>query len=119
VLLATVDFSRMVLVSNAVAHSARAGVRYAAGHGSDRIGTGSTGPSGPSDDPSEVITVVKNFAAAAPINPAKLTVRVTYPDGSNTPGCRVAVKVVYAYDPLTVLPLSVNLGSFSEGIITY
>src|SRR3954452_23863802 len=82
VLLATVDFSRMVLVSNAVAHSARAGVRYAAGHGSDRIGTGSTGPSGPSDDPTEVITVVKNFAAAAPINPAKFTVRVTYPDGS-------------------------------------
>jgi Flp pilus assembly protein TadG len=119
VLLATVEFSRMVLVANAVANSARAGVRYAVTHGSDRIGTGSTGPSGPGNDPAQVITVAKNFAAAAPVDPAKLTVNVTYPDASNAAGSRVDVKVVYAYDPFTVLPLSVNLGSTSEGVITY
>ncbi len=117
--LATFEFSRMVLVANAVANSARAGVRYAVTHGSDRTGAGSTGPSGPRGNPTEVVTVVKNFASAAPVDPAKLTVTVSYPDAKNTPGSRVDVRVVYAYDPFTAQSLSVNLGSTSEGVITY
>ena len=119
VVLAAIELSRMALVANAVANSARAGVRYAVTHGSDRTGTGSTGPSGPGNNPTQVVRVVKGFAGAAPISQANLTVTVTYPDASNTPGSRVDVKVVYAYDPLTALPLSVNLGSTSEGVITY
>jgi Flp pilus assembly protein TadG len=119
VLFSVFEFSRMVLVANSVANAARAGARYAITHGRDRTGSGFTGPSGPSANPAQVLKIVQNFAGTAPLNQANLTVTVSYPDASNKAGSRVDVKVVYAYDPFTVLPLHVNLGSFSEGVITY
>ncbi len=119
VLLASFEFARMALVSTAVANSARAGVRYAITHGADRSGSGSTGPSGPSSDPAEVVTVVKNFASAGALDASRLSVSVTYPDGRNTARSRVNVTVVYPYNPLTALPVAVRLGSTSEGVIAY
>jgi Flp pilus assembly protein TadG len=121
VVFATIEFNRMVLVYTDIANAARAGSRYAIVHGSSRTGSGTDGPSGPSNNPSEVLTVIRNYAAAAPINAANLTVNVTYPDSSNAPGKRVRVSVVYRYDPFAwaSLPLGVNLGSVSQGIIEY
>lgn len=119
ILLASFEFARMVLVANAVANAARAGVRYAITHGSDRTGSGSTGPSGPSSNPTQVVTVVKNFAAAGPLDISKLNVSVDYPDAANAPRNRVNVTVTYPYDPFTVLPLSITLGSTDQGVITY
>jgi Flp pilus assembly protein TadG len=119
VLLASVEFGRMVLVSNAVANAARAGVRYAITHGSDRTGSGSTGPSGPSSNPTQVVTVVKNFAAAGALDISKLNISVDYPDAANSARSRVNVTVIYPYDPFTVLPLHINLGTTSQGVIAY
>jgi Flp pilus assembly protein TadG len=119
ILLASVEFGRMVLVSNAVANAARAGVRYAITHGSDRTGSGSTGPSGPSSNPDQVVTVVKNFAAAGMLDVSKLNITVAYPDAANSARSRVNVTVIYPYDPFTVLPLHVNLGTTSQGVIAY
>ena len=119
VLLASVEFGRMVLVSNAVANAARAGVRYAITHGSDRTGSGSTGPSGPSSNPTEIVTVVKNFASAGALDISKLDITVDYPDSSNSARNRVNVTVIYPYDPFSVLPLHINLGTTSQGVITY
>ncbi|MFN7998307.1 MAG: TadE/TadG family type IV pilus assembly protein [Bryobacteraceae bacterium] len=108
ILFASIEFGRMLLVYTSVANSARVGCRYAITHGSDNPA-----------NIAAIQTVVKNFAASAPLNTANLTITVTYPDAATTPGSRVDVKVVYPYDPFTILPLNVNLGSVSEGIITF
>lgn len=108
VLLASLEFGRMLLVYTTVANAARAGCRYAITHGSDNAAT-----------VAQIKAVVTNFAGAAPLSSANLTVEVTYPDTTTTPGSRVDVKAVYSYDPFTILPLSVPLGTISEGVITY
>jgi Flp pilus assembly protein TadG len=121
IILGIVEISRMVLISNAVANAARAGLRYAVVHGSFR-----TAPTGPADDPPSVVTVVKNFAAAAPLDNSLLvgstTVKVRYLDLSNTPGSRVEVTVVYPYDPfMTYFPWggTIRLGSISRGVVVF
>ena len=123
VVLATIEFNRMILVYTAVANAARAGARYAVVHGSSRsTGTGVDNASGPSStNTTQVKTVVKNYANSGTINPTNLVINVTYPDGSNDPGSRVRVAVTYPYDFIAwlSLPLSVNLGSQSQGIIEF
>jgi hypothetical protein len=119
-LFAAVELGRMALVYNAVANAARAGLRYAIVHGSTRTGSGLDGPSGPGSNPPEVVTVVDNFAGTGALSLSRLQVTVSYPDGLNNPGQRVDVQVVYPYDPLTTyFPLSVRLGSVSEGVIAF
>ena len=119
-LMSVIEVSRLVLVCATIANTARAGVRYACVHGSSRTGTGATGPSGPSSSPPQVLTVVKNFAAAGPLNQNILLITVTYPGGSNAPGQIVTVKVVYPYDAwITYFPMSPRLGSMSQGVITF
>jgi Flp pilus assembly protein TadG len=118
VIFAVIEMERMLLVYTTVANSARAGVRYAIVHGHDRTGSGANGPSTPTDY-SNVVNVVKNLAGVGALDTGKLTVTVNYIDGSNAPGSRISVKAVYPYDPFTALPLSVNLGSLSEGVITF
>jgi Flp pilus assembly protein TadG len=118
VIFAAIELDRMVFVYTCLADSAKAGIRYAIVHGNDRTGTGANGPSGPGADPIQVVTAVKNYARLM-IKPSALTVSVTYLDSKNTPGSRVKVLVQYAYDPYTVLPLNVNLGATSQGIITF
>ena len=112
---------RMILVYTTVANSARAGARYAIVHGSSRgAGSGSTNASGPSSNPAQVLTVVKDFASAGMLTTSKLVITVAYPGSSNAPGQLVNVTVSYPYDPLTTwLPLRVNLGSTTQGIIAF
>ena len=115
VVFAGIEFDRMVLVYTAVAHSARAGVRYAIVHGSDRTGAGDAA-SGPLDQ-SAVIAKVQQFATGF-LNTAVLNVVVQYP-GNNKPGSVVKVTVTYPYDPIVALPLKVNITSSTQGIIVF
>lgn len=126
ILLSVVEMSRMILVYTTMAHSARAGVRYAEVHGGERSGTGATGPSGPASGTSctcpEVVNVVKAYAAAGLLNTANLTTTVTYPDATNIAGSHVTVTVQYTYDPLVAYfspSLSKSLASTSQGVITF
>jgi Flp pilus assembly protein TadG len=121
VVLATIEFNRMILVYTAVANAARAGARYAVVHGNSRTGSGVDGPSGAGNNPTQVVNVVKTFANAGMMNTTALVINVTYPDGTNAPGSRVRVAVTYPYDFIAwlSLPISVNLGSQSQGIIEF
>ena len=120
-LLFVVETGRMLLVYTTVANAARAGVRYAIVHGSTRS-TGSTldNASGPGANPTQVVTVVKNFASAGLLTTSLLVINVTYPGGSNAPGQYVTVSVVYPYDPfITYFSKTLRLGSATQGIIVF
>ena len=120
VLLSVVEMSRMMLTYTTVANSARAAARYAVVHGASRTGTGTNGPSGPGANPTEVLLVATNFAKAGLLQPASLTVNVTYPAGTNVVGSAVEVAVSYAYTPFVgLLPLSVSLSNTSRGVIVF
>ena len=129
-----IDFGRMLLVYNAVANAARAGVRYAMVNGNGQY----TRPGlGPADNPPEVVAVIKNFVSSGMLRTSSFAtsctpsgdsrICVTYPGGTfncsgalNAPGCPVDVTVVYRYDLLlNYFPLNVRLGSRSRGVITY
>jgi Flp pilus assembly protein TadG len=105
-----VDMCRMVLVYSTVANGARIGVRYAIVHGTNS----------PTTD-TNVKDVVKGYLRAGTVNTANADVNVVYPDsGCTDPGCRVTVTVSYPYDLLSsYFPLSVRLGSTSQGVITF
>jgi Flp pilus assembly protein TadG len=113
-----IELDRMLFVYTCLSDAAKAGARYAITHGNNRGGSGVNGPSGPGADPPQVVTAVTNYARLM-INPAALTVTVSYPDASNTTGSRVNVLVQYAYDPYTLLPLKVTLSATSQGVITF
>jgi Flp pilus assembly protein TadG len=119
VVLAAFEFGRMIIVYTTVANAARVGVRYAIVHGSTSTGSGANGPSGPAANPQNVVDVVKDYAGAGLLNLNALTVAVSYPDASNAPGKRVTVRVVYSYDPWTLLPLNTPLGTTTQGVITF
>lgn len=119
-LLSIVELSRMALVYTTVANSARAGARYSIVHGGTRTGSGVDGPSGPGQNPPEVVAVIRNFASGGLLNTGNLIITVNYPGASNAPGQPVSVTVVYPYDPLTsYFPLRVRLGSVSQGVIAF
>ena len=120
IMLTIFEFGRMVLVYTTIASAARAGVRYASVHGSTRTGSGATGPSGPSSNPAQVLTVVRNFASAGLLKTSNLIISVTYPGGSNNPGKTVVVSVVYPYDAfVTYFSLKPRLGTATQGVIAY
>lgn len=118
VLLALIEFGRMVLVSTSVANSARAGIRYAIVHGATRTGSGVDGPSGPGAI-TNITANIKNYASAGLLSTSRLDININYLDGNNVPGSRIQVTVRYPYDPLTLLPLGVNLGSTATGVIAF
>jgi Flp pilus assembly protein TadG len=120
-LLFVVEVARMVLVYTTVANAARAGLRYAMVHGSTRaVGSTVDSASGPSSNPAQVITVVKNFASAGLLTTSLLVINVTYPDASNAPGQPVNITVVYPYDPLTTyFSKTLRLGSAAQGVIVF
>jgi Flp pilus assembly protein TadG len=119
-LLSIVEISRMALVYTTVANAARAGSRYSIVHGGTRTGSGVDGPSGPAQNPAQVLTVIKNFASAGLLTTGNLIITVDYPGASNAPGQQVSVSVIYPYDPLTTyFPLRVRLGSVSRGVIAF
>lgn len=118
-LLSVVEMARMVLVFTTIANSARAAARYAIVHGASRTGSGTNGPSGPGNNPAEVVQVVKNFASTGALDTTRLTIVVTY-IGGNAVGGSVNVAVSYPYDPLIgYLPLAVPLSSASRGVIVF
>ena len=120
-LLFVVEIGRMLLVYTTVANAARAGVRYATVHGSTRT-AGSTVDSaaGPGAAPTQVVTVVKNFASCGLLTTSLLVVHATYPGASNAPGQLVTVTVVYPYNPLTTyFSKTLRLGSSSQGVIVF
>jgi len=119
-LLSVVEISRMALVYTTVANAARAGSRYSIVHGGTRTGSGVDGPSGPAQNPAQVLTVVRNFASAGLLTTSNLIITVDYPGASNAPGQQVSCSVIYPYDPLTTyFPLRVRLGSVSRGVIAF
>ena len=118
VLLSVVEFGRMVLVSTAVANSARTAVRYAIVHGATRTGSGIDGPSGPGSV-AQIENNIRYYAGAGLMTTSRLVLAVSYPDGNNGTGSRVRVTVTYPYDPFTFLPLGVNLSTTAEGIICF
>jgi len=108
ILLTMFELDRMVLVSTAIADSARAGVRYAIVHGSNNSTT-----------VGKIQNVVKGFASSGVLDPTRLTITSTYVN-TMAPGTKVDVTVKYVYDPFTrYFPLGFTLGSTSEGVITY
>jgi Flp pilus assembly protein TadG len=120
-LLFVVEIGRVLLVYTTVANAARAGVRYAIVHGNTRsAGATVDNASGPGNDPTQVVTVVKNFASGGLLTTSRLVVHVTYPGGSNAPGQYVNITVVYPYDPLTTyFSHTFRLGSATQGIIVF
>jgi len=119
-LLSVVEISRMALVYTTVANAARAGARYSIVLGGMRTGSGADGPSGPAQNPVQVVTVIKNFASGGLLTTSNLIITVDYPGASNAPGQQVSVTVIYPYDPLTTyFPLRVRLGSVSQGVIAF
>jgi Flp pilus assembly protein TadG len=119
-----IECGRLMLTYTTLAHAARAGTRYAIVHGSYRTGSGLDGPSGPGNT-GNVTTVVKNIATAAGLSLANLQVIDTvanpmYPDGTNDIAALVKVRVTYSFSSIvSIVPLSVTLGSTSEGRICY
>jgi Flp pilus assembly protein TadG len=114
-LLAVIEFGRLVLVYTTVCNAARIGVRYAMVHGSDNVVT-----------TAQIQTVVNNFLSAAAIDTSSATVTPSYPgylscgSGSKLPGCPVKVTVSYPYQTmLSYFPISVTLSSQSQGVITF
>jgi Flp pilus assembly protein TadG len=116
-----VELGRMLLVYTTLADAACEGVRYAVVHGSTRAtGSASDDASGPSSNPAQVLTVVKDFAGAGALSTSLLVINVTYPGASNAPGQLVNITVVYPYDPFTsYFPKTLRLGSASEGVILF
>jgi Flp pilus assembly protein TadG len=112
VIFGSIELDRMVFVYTCLADAAKAGARYAIVQGSDRSGVDVTAAT-------NLVTARVKYYSSLLMDPSKLTVQVTYPDGSNDTGDHVKVVVQYAYDPWTVLPLNVTLSATSQGIITF
>ena len=110
VIFASFEFGRMLLVYSSIANAAHVACRYAITHG------GSNSQAATLD---EIRTVAKNFAGTAPLNIANLRITVSPTPPLGAPGSTVSVTVTYPYDPFTILPLTVTLGSTSQGVITF
>jgi Flp pilus assembly protein TadG len=126
VLFGIVEASRLMSAYTTLSDAARAGTRYAIVHGSYRTGGGVDGPSGPGNT-GNVADKVKAITTAAGFPVGDVTVLDTdeepmYPDGNNNIGARVRVRVSFTYNSIVlpfVAPLSIPLGSVSEGRICY
>ena len=121
-MLAAVEFGRMVLIYNNVANAARVGVRYAITHGSTRTGAAGA-PDGPATA-AQIQAVVIDYAKSGLVDINRLIITVAWPGLGNTndPGFPVSVTVTYRYDPLVgafAIPLNVNMGTTTKGIITF
>ena len=126
ILLAGIEFNRMLMVYTNIADSSKAGMRYAIVHGSARSSEVAS-----AGDPSLVVNRVKYYlqaidqSASDSVCDGSSTVRlhicVTYLDsGSNVAGNRVEVLVDYRYDPWIGFPFPrVPLRSVSRGVITW
>jgi|RhiMethySRZTD1v2_1073278.scaffolds.fasta_scaffold260147_5 Flp pilus assembly protein TadG len=105
-----IEIDRMILVYASLANAASEGVRFAAVQ---------TAP-----DEAAVRAKVKSFASG--MNVTRITVTTTYSAGDNgqaagTPGSKVSVLAVYAYDRWISLfiPSGLNFTARGAGIVTY
>jgi Flp pilus assembly protein TadG len=128
--LAVVEFSRIMMVYTTLADAARLGARYAVTHGTV---PGNSVPTA-GDIQSGVNAVVEKFLAPATVNINSANIATTFPGsatspssatlpcppGATTPGCPVQVTVSYPYNLLvSSLPVNVTLSTTSEGVITW
>jgi Flp pilus assembly protein TadG len=115
-LFTSIEFDRMAFVYVNIADAAKAGVRYAIVHGSDRTGSGLDGPSSGSDY-TNLTKLIKYYTTG--MDTSAVTVTATYtPD--NNPGSTVNIKVTYPYTPLTGFPFpAVTLSAMAQGKITF
>jgi Flp pilus assembly protein TadG len=111
VLLAALEFDRMLLVYSSLCNATKMGVRYAIVHGNDSSSVASV---------SDVQNQVKTYLAGMDTTSTHLTVNVSFPSGQDA-GNVVTVTAQYTYDPWVIrLPVSgVRLSSRSQGIITW
>jgi Flp pilus assembly protein TadG len=116
VLFGLIEIGRVFFTYTTIVTAARAAARYAVVNGAT-----SSSPSGPANDPPNVVTVVTNLTTIGGLVTANIqTPMVTYPDGTNTIGSRVKVTVAYPYTSLvSVMPLNVTLTSTTEATICY
>jgi Flp pilus assembly protein TadG len=116
-----IEAVRALFVYTNLADAAKAGVRYAITHGSDRAaGSGEDGAS-TAGDYHLVTDRIKGYASGFDLS--QLNITVTYEGNDNTPGRYVDVLVQYTYSPLTALPLfqmsGFKISASSRGIITF
>ena len=121
-LLSVVEMGRMLLVYTTIANAARAGARYAIVQVESELEAASTDRAARPAPARKWTESYKNFASAGLVTTSNLTITVAYPDGTNTAGSRVTVKVMYPYDPLIRFfssMLGTTMGTVSEGVITF
>ncbi|MBI4320036.1 MAG: pilus assembly protein [Chloroflexi bacterium] len=107
-LFGVVDLGQALWQYDTLAHAAREGSRYAALHGRNGIpstGPGSSSFTAPNND-TNVTGVV--LSRAVGLDPSRLVVRSTWPDGDNLKGSRVLVEVEYVFRPFTSSILGVG-----------
>jgi Flp pilus assembly protein TadG len=111
ILLAALEFDRMLLAYTSLCNSTKAAVRYAIVHGNDSSQVAST---------TDIQNQVKTYLAGMDTTGTRLTVNVSFPSGQDA-GNPVVVTAQYSYDPWVIpLPLNgVRLSAKSQGIITW
>ena len=111
VMLAALEFDRMLLAYTSLCNATKMGVRYAIVHGNDSSSVASV---------TDVQNQVKAYLAGMDKSDTHLTISVSFPSGQDA-GNPVTVTAQYTYDPWVVrLPLSgVRLSSRSQGVITW
>ena len=123
VIVAAIEFDRLLMVYTNLSHAAGVGARYAIVHGSTRTATGD--PASGRGNETNVINVVKGWAGLGSMNPTNVSVVVSYPassaptDPGNSPGSPVSVTVSYPYDSFTFVPIRVTLRATSRGMIVF
>jgi Flp pilus assembly protein TadG len=103
--LGTLDLGLAVFRNHTVAEASRQGARIASVHGSlaTQLGTwGTTAYSGAGNSTDTIPTAMNNAGAFAGLNPANVTVSVSWPDSGNNPqnGDRVEVAVSTTWTPM-------------------
>lgn len=117
-----VEFGRIVWAYSTLAHSAREGMRYASIHGINSpspVGPGSATYTYPESD-STITGLVR--ARSVALDPTRLTVLSTWPDGDSMRGSRVVIQAQYIFGSLLDSFLSIpvfTMSSVSSGEIQY
>jgi Flp pilus assembly protein TadG len=108
IVIAVMEFGRLVFAYTTLAGATREAARYAMVHGSK-----STSPATEED----IRAQVSKWAIG--LNPASLTVDTTW-DPANTPGSRVQIQSSYNFSPFGSLVLSapIRIGSRTEMVIS-
>ena len=98
------EFCMMIYTYSVLSNAAREGIRYAVVHGTSNASC--SGPSNGCGDSSgsNVVTVVRGYAALSFHDLRGMTVTPSWPDGKSTPGSRVIVTMNYPYLPYLHLP---------------